>query len=115
MALAGYFATRGSGKVGFSVVGEDGSGDPVYVDGLRGLVERNAVRYQLAIEAYLDTMRAPEEQRFERRISRWFDLTRPHRRQLFEIEEHEYIANKRREHSDQLRLQRALEQTTLRP
>lgn len=115
MALAGYFATRGSGKVGFSVVGEDGSGDPIYVDGLPGLVERNAVRYQLAIEAYLDTSSAPEEQRFERRISRWYDLTRPHRRQLFEIDKHEYIANKRREHSDQLRLQRALEQATLRP
>jgi hypothetical protein len=115
LALAGYFATRGSGKVGFSVVGETGAGDPVYVDGLPGLVERNAVRYQLAVEAYLDTLRAPEEQRFERRISRWFDLTRQHGRQLFELEEHEYIASKRRERSDQLRLQRALEQATLQP
>jgi len=113
MAMAGYFATRGSRKVGFSVVGTDSRGDPVYVDGIEGLIERNSVRYQLAIQAYLDTLGVPEAQRFERRIAHWFQLTERHRRQLFELEQQEYLQNKRRERSDQLRLQQALAAETL--
>jgi hypothetical protein len=108
VVLASYFATLGSGKVGFSVVGADAAGDPIYVDGFEGLIERNSVRYQLAIQAYLDTLEVPEGQRFERRIARWFDLTERFRPQLFELELEEYLRNKRRERSDQLRLQQAL-------
>ncbi len=108
MFMAGYFATSGSDKVGFSVVGADAKGNPVYVDGIEGLMERNSVRYQLAIQAYLDTLAVPEGQRFERRIARWFDLTERFRPQLFELEQEEYLRNKRRERSDQLRLQQAL-------
>ena len=108
MAMAGYFATFGSDKVGFSVVGADAAGNPIYVDGVEGLIERNSVRYQLAIQAYLDTLEVPEGQRFERRIARWFDLTERFRPQLFELEQEEYLRNKRRERSDQLRLQQAL-------
>jgi hypothetical protein len=113
VAMASYFATLGSGKVGFSVVGADSSGKPTYVDGFEGLIERNSVRYQLAIQAYLDTLEVPEEQRFERRIARWFDLTEHHRLQLFELEQQEYLRNKRRERSNQLRLQKALAADTL--
>jgi hypothetical protein len=113
LALAGYFATRGNGKVGFSVVGTDASGNPIYVGGIDGLIERNAVRYQLAIQAYLDTREAPKLERFERSVARWFDLTEPYRRQLFELEQQEYIRNKRRERSQQLRLQKALASETL--
>lgn len=108
VVLASYFATLGSDKVGFSVVGADAHGNPIYVDGFDGLIERNSVRYQLAIQAYLDTLEVPEGQRFERRIERWFDLTERFRPQLFELEEEEYLRNKRRERSDQLRLQQRL-------
>ena len=94
VALASYFATLGSGKVGFSVVGADADGNPIYVDGVEGLIERNSVRYQLAIQAYLDTLEVPEGQRFERRIERWFDLTERYRPQLFELQEEEYLRNK---------------------
>ena len=114
MAMAGYFATLGSGKVGFSVVGADATGDPIFVDGVEGMIERNSVRYQLAIQAYLDTLEVPEGQRFERRIGRWFDLTERFRPQLFELEQEEYLRNKRRERSDQLRLQQALTTETRR-
>jgi hypothetical protein len=113
LALASYFATLGSGKVGFSVVGSDADGDAVYVDGMEGMIERNAVRYQLAIQAYLDTLQVPESERFEQRIARWFALTDRHKRQLYELERSEYLQNKRREYSDQLRLQQA--QATLQP
>jgi hypothetical protein len=115
LAMAGYFATLGSGKVGFSVVGADAQGNAVYVGGVEGMIERNAVRYQLAIQAYLDTREEPESVRFERRIERWFALTERHRRQLYELDRGEYLQNKRREHSDQVRLQRAAAAETLRP
>jgi len=73
------------------------------------------VRYQLAIQAYLDTLEAPESERFEQRIARWFTLTERHKRQLYELERHEYLQNKRREYSDQLRLQQAQATATLQP
>jgi hypothetical protein len=115
LAFASYFATLGSGKVGFSVVGADARGNAVYVDGMAGMIERNAVRYQLAIQAYLDTCDLPESERFEGRIARWFSLTERHRRQLYELEQQEYLQNKRREYSDQLRLQQAQSTPTLQP
>lgn len=115
LAMASYFATLGSGKVGFSVVGADARGNAVYVGGVEGMIERNAVRYQLAIQAYLDTLAEPESERFERRIARWFSLTEGHRRQLYELDRGEYLQNKRREHTDQVRLQRAAVAATLQP
>ncbi len=72
--------------------------------GMRGAVERNAVRYYLALLAYLDTMALPADQRFEKRINEWFDLTARYP-QLYEMDKEQYLADKRREHRDQLRLQ----------
>jgi hypothetical protein len=111
LAMASYFATIGGDKVGFSVVGADAEGNAVYVDGVEGMIERNAVRYQLAIQAYLDTLDEPAALRFERRIERWFALTERYRRQLHELDRSEYLQNKRREHSDQRRLQQAAAET----
>ncbi|MBP1752878.1 MAG: hypothetical protein H6Q57_1714, partial [Geobacteraceae bacterium] len=81
-------------------------GEPVYVSGVRGSVERNAVRYYLAIQTYMDTLSIPWNQRFEKRISRWFDLTARFPRQLYEMDKGEYLATKRREHNNQLMLQK---------
>ena len=64
----------GGGKVGFSVIGTASDGNPVYVAGLRGSVERDVVCYYLAILAYLDTLKIPAEQRFEKRVSQWYAL-----------------------------------------
>jgi hypothetical protein len=95
----------GGGKVGFSVTGTDSDGNPVYVGGLRGLVERDVVCYYLAILAYLDTLKAPAEQRFEKRISQWYDLAGRFKRQLLEMENEEYLTYKRRDRESQQRLQ----------
>ena len=73
--------------------------------GVRGSLERNAVRYYLAIQAYMDTINIPPDQRFEKRNSRWYDLTARFPRQLYELDKGEYIANKRREHGNQRMLQ----------
>jgi hypothetical protein len=105
-AIKSYYATIGRDKKGFSVIATDKKGGPVYVGGVRGSVERNAVRYYLAIQAYMDTLAVPRKQRFEQRISRWYDLTARFPRQLYEMDKGEYLAEKRREHDNQLMLQK---------
>jgi hypothetical protein len=51
LAMQAYLATLGSGKIGFTQVGQGQYQS--YVGGMRGAVERNTMRYYLAIEAYL--------------------------------------------------------------
>jgi len=109
LRLAGkvYFATLGWGKVGFTVTGTDSSGNPVHVSGPRGAIERNAVRYYLAIQSFMDTLRYPEKSRFSMRISTWYDLTARYRKQLFEMERNDYLTFKTKEHMHQVTPQTA--------
>lgn len=100
MATKSYFATIGRDKVGFSTGGKG------YVGGVRGAIERNAVRYYLALQSYLDTLTFPERERFEQRAGRWYDLTARYPRQLKEMDKPEYLAMKRKEHANQLALQK---------
>jgi hypothetical protein len=104
MAIKTYFATIARDKYGFSTV-PGSAGQPVLIAGVRGAVERNTVRYYLALQSYLDTLAAPEPQRLEQRLSRWYDLTARYPRQLKEVEKAEYLNVKRREHQNQLALQ----------
>ena len=104
-AIKSYYATIGRDKRGFSIIATGKDGSPVYLGGVRGSLERNAVRYNLAIQAYMDTINIPPDQRFEKRNSRWYDLTARFPRQLYELDKGEYIANKRREHDNQRMLQ----------
>jgi hypothetical protein len=97
MAMQAYLATAGASKVGFTVEGRDASGEPVYVGGMRGVMERNTMRYFLAIEAYLHSLSAPPGSRREARIAQWFDTTERYPRQLHEMERDDYVAMKRRE------------------
>jgi len=105
MAIKSYFSTLGRDKVGFSLAdGKDGK--RYYMDGVRGAIERNTMRYYLALQSYLDTSTYPENQRFEQRLSRWYDLTAKYPRQLKEMEKSDYLASKRLEHANQVALQR---------
>jgi hypothetical protein len=97
MAMQGYLSTIGSGKVGFSVVDRTADGKPVYVDNVRGVVERNTMRYYLAIDAYLDSIAAPAAERKEKRLRDWFAATERFPRQLHEMERDEYMTMKRKE------------------
>jgi len=97
MATQAYMTTAGRDKVGFTVTGKTKDGEPVFINGVRGMVERNAMRYFLAIEAYFGAMSAPSAQQQERRLQDWFALTEEHPRQLHEMEREEYLAIKRRE------------------
>ena len=97
VAMQAYLATAGADKVGFSVTGKDASGQPVYMGGVRGAVERNAMRYYLAIDSYLDSLNAPADQQVDRRIQSWFNATERYPRQLREMDRPAYVAMKRNE------------------
>ena len=82
LAMQGYLSTLGSDKVGFSVVDRRSDGRPVYVGSMRGVVERNTMRYYLAIDAYLNALSSPPQERLERRLREWFAGTERYRLQL---------------------------------
>jgi hypothetical protein len=105
LASEGYLRTLGRDKVGFSAAGHGPSGESVLVGGVKGVLERNAMRYYLALQAYFDTRQLPEEERFEASIRHWFELTSRFPRQLWEMDKEEYLGIKRREHQEQKRLQ----------
>jgi hypothetical protein len=97
MAMKGYLATTGRDKVGFSVVGTQADGQPAYIGGTRGVIERNTMRYFLAVEAYLATLSTPPSQQLDRRLNAWFNAVERYPLQLHELERDEYLAMKRRE------------------
>ena len=97
LAMQGYLSTIGSGKVGFSVVDRLPDGRPVYVGNMRGVIERNTMRYYLAIDAYLGSLPLPPQERIERRLRDWYAATERYPRQLHEMERDDYLAMKRRE------------------
>jgi hypothetical protein len=90
------------------VTGTDKNGEPVYIGGARGAIERNAVRYYFAIQSFMNTLHYPEESRFSMRISEWYDLTNRYRQQLFELDKKDYLTLKATEHENQVILQRGI-------
>ena len=97
MAMQAYLATAGRNKVGFTVVGRQADGQPVYVDGMRGVIERNVMRYYFAFDAYLAAQRRPPPDRLLKSLQDWFDATERHPRQLREVTRGEYLDMKLRE------------------
>ena len=107
-ATSTYLKTLARKKVGFSIVGQDDHCKPQYVRGMQAVVERNAVRSYLALQAYLETAVVPPGNQFDARLKRWFELTELYSRQLHELSQEEYLRNKRKEHQNQLRLQQRI-------
>lgn len=97
MATAAYLATAGRGKAGFTVVGQDPAGRPVWIGGVRGIVERNAMRNFLALDAWAASLDAPAAERFDRNLLRMAALTDRYATQLAEMPADEYVSIKRRE------------------
>lgn len=100
--MKAYLNTIARDKVGFTVIGKQPSGEPIYVDGLLGLVERNSMRYHLAVEAYLGALRLPKLTQFEKRINDWYAATERYPQQLREIDRRQYIDMKRREYRNSI-------------
>jgi len=101
IAMQVYLATYGRNKVGFSVLGKEPNGLPRYTKGLRGIVERNAMRYYLAIDAYLGALSAPSAERPEKSMRAWFQDTERYALQLHELDEAQYLATKRTQYRRQ--------------
>lgn len=100
MAMQLYLATIARDKVGFTSAARPGE-PPDYIGGMRGLVERNTMRYYLAIDAYLDAIAVPPAEQLEKRLRDWFDTTEKYPRQLHEMGRDAYLAMKRREYQRQ--------------
>jgi hypothetical protein len=97
VAMQAYLATVGASKVGFTTE-RDGGGGQRLVGGMRGVMERNTMRYFLAIDAFLSSLDAPAATRLTQRLNDWFSGVERYPRQLQEdIGRGEYVAMKRRE------------------
>jgi uncharacterized protein YeaO (DUF488 family) len=104
-----YFATLGRNKVGFTVTEQDDNGNPVYIGGPRGAVERNAVRCYFAIKSYMNTAHFSEASRFNKRVTQWHELTTRYRKQLFDLDKQDYLAIKTEERKNQVTLQQRID------
>jgi hypothetical protein len=101
LAMQAYLASVGRNKVGFTVTGKESDGSPRYIGGTRGVVERNTMRYYLAIEAYLGSQSLPPPARLEKSLRDWFAATENYPLQLREMPEREYLEMKRLEYARQ--------------
>lgn len=102
LAMSTYLGTVASGKVGFTVIDQQPNGQNQYIGGMRGLIERNTMRYYMAINAYLEAATAAPGAQFERRLQNWFTAVEQYPRQLHEMDRQEYVAMKRAENQRQL-------------
>lgn len=98
LAMRTYLNTMGRDKVGFSIVPGTGGKSAQPVGGMRAAVERNTMRYYLAIEAFLGALSAPPAARVEKSLRDWFAATEAYPRQLHEMDQDEYLAIKRKQY-----------------
>lgn len=97
MAMSVYLATAGRGKIGFTAVGKSADGRPQFVGGERGALERNVMRYYLALLAYVSASSGSAQQQAEERLRNWFQLTERYAAQLHELDLEEYLDEKHRD------------------
>ncbi len=95
LAMQGYLATLGREKVGFSIVGRGPDGLPRYIGGTRGVIERNTMRYYLAVEAYLGALSLPLPRQLDKRLNDWHSGVERYPMQLHELERAAYLELKR--------------------
>jgi hypothetical protein len=100
MVMKAYLATAGRSKIGFTVLGKDTAGQPQYVRGERAALERNVIRYYLALLAYCSVNKGTPAQQMEARLRAWFAHTERYAAQLHELDLDEYLHEK---HDDLIR------------
>jgi hypothetical protein len=96
-----YFHTAGREKVGFTIIDRHADGQPIYVQGVLGAMERNIMRYYLALDAYLGALCLPPEDRLDKRLQDWFASTERYPLQLREVELSDYVRMKHLEYERQ--------------
>ena len=99
LAMQAYLSTMGRGKVGFTKIAPEAKSG--YVGGMRGAIERNTMRYYLAIEAYLASLKQPPAEQFNARLQYWFDATEEYSQQLHEVDRPSYLTMKKVEYQRQ--------------
>jgi hypothetical protein len=99
LAMQAYFATAARDRIGFTVLDRLPDGRLRHVGGVRGAVERNVMRYYLAIESYLGALSGSPQARFEKRIRAWYEASELYSRQLHEMEQGAYLDMKRKENA----------------
>lgn len=97
LAMQAYLSTVGRDKVGFTLLERKPEGKAVYQGGVLGLLERNTMRYYLAIDAFLAAHALPPGEQVERRMREWYASTERYARQLHEMEQADYLEMKRKE------------------
>ena len=85
-AMDFYLAGAGRDKRGFSVDG-----------GERAVIERAAMRYYLAVEAFLGSLAAPSGERLEKRARDWYAAISRYPQLQEQVSADEYVAMKRKE------------------
>ena len=108
MAMQTYLATLGRDKVGFTQIGTNDDSEPIYIQGLQGVVERNVMRYIFAIESVLESRNSADEYRHTAQLVHWYAHIQKFPKQLADLTREEYMDNKQRERSNQLEAQKAL-------
>ncbi len=96
IAMQTYLLTAGRNKVGFTPLQSE---PPKAIAGARGAMERNTMRYYLAVQAYMDASTFPASEQFERRIANWFAAVEQFPVQLHELDRKEYLDMKREEYA----------------
>ncbi len=94
LAMQAYLATAGRSKIGFTVLGVGADGQPLYVQGERGALERNVIRNYLALLAYASIEAGTPQAQTEVRLRAWFALTERHAAQLHELGLDDYLQEK---------------------
>jgi hypothetical protein len=98
LAMQAYLATAGAGKVGFTQTDPgDNSSAPDFVAGVLGVVERNTMRYFLAIDSFLAAQSESPSEQLEKRLQTWFTAVEQYPRQLHEVDRPAYLEMKRAE------------------
>jgi hypothetical protein len=94
IAMDLYLATAGRNKIGFTVIGKKPGGQPIYVGGELGSLERNVMRYYLALLAFSSINTGTPQEKMDARLRKWFALTEQYSAQLHELQLNEYLAEK---------------------
>jgi hypothetical protein len=105
LAMKAYLATIGSDKVGFTIIGRLPNDQPEYIGGMRGVAERNTMRYYLAIDAFLGALNTQPPLQLRKRLQSWFSATEQYPRQLHEVDRTAYFDMKQSEYLRQQTVQ----------
>jgi len=106
MGTSVYLSTIGSDKKGFSQrINERGQSE--FIQGTEGIIERNVMRYFLALNIYLKAVTA-DTKSTQKLASDWYDESEKYSLQLHELEKKDYMSNKAREFSQQYLIQKRI-------